>query len=56
MGTILEAGKEKLTEIEFIDILLAQDRTKARETAPAHGLALIEVYYDEERTTPSISS
>ena len=46
VGTILEVGKEKLTEMEFIQILEAQDRTKARETAPAHGLALIEVYYD----------
>jgi len=45
VGTILEVGKEKLTEQEFIQILQAQDRTKARETAPAHGLALIEVYY-----------
>jgi tRNA pseudouridine38-40 synthase len=56
VGTILEAGKEKLTEKEFIQILQVQDRTKARETAPAHGLALIEVYYDEEITNPSISS
>ena len=47
VGTLLEAGKEKLTEKEFIEILMAKDRTKAKETAPAHGLALIEVYYDE---------
>lgn len=56
VGTILEVGKEKLTEKEFIQILQVQDRTKARETAPAHGLALIEVYYNEEITNPSISS
>ena len=56
VGTILEVGREKLTVIEFIQILEAQDRTKARETAPAHGLALIEVYYNEEVTKPSISS
>lgn len=56
VGTILEVGREKLNKLEFIQILEAQDRTKARETAPAHGLALIEVYYDEERTNPSISS
>ena len=56
VGTILEVGKEKLTEKEFIQILQVQDRTKARETAPAHGLALIEVYYDEKMINPSISS
>lgn len=55
VGTILEVGKEKLTEKEFIQILQAQDRTKAKETAPAHGLALIEVYYDDANN-PFISS
>ena len=46
VGTLLEVGKGKLTVNEFIEILQAKDRTKAKETAPAHGLALIEVYYD----------
>ena len=46
VGTILEVGWGKLNEKEFMDILLAKDRTKAKETAPAHALTLIEVYYD----------
>ncbi|MFT5701846.1 MAG: tRNA pseudouridine38-40 synthase [Desulforhopalus sp.] len=46
VGTILEAGREKITVQEFIEILEAKDRTRAKETAPAHGLALIEVYYE----------
>lgn len=56
VGTLIEVGKEKLTVNDFIQIRDAQDRTKARETAPAHGLALIEVYYNEEALTSSISS
>jgi tRNA pseudouridine38-40 synthase len=56
VGTILEVGKEKLTEKEFIQILQAKDRTKAKETAPAHGLTLIEVYYDEEMLNEATSS
>ena len=46
VGTILEVGKEKLTEEDFSEILRAKDRTKAGQTAPAHGLTLIEVYYN----------
>ena len=44
-GTILEAGLERLTADGYKAILEAQDRTKASTTAPAHGLALVEVYY-----------
>jgi len=46
-GTILEAGREKLTPKTYREILGAQDRAKAAMTAPAHGLALVEVYYRE---------
>lgn len=45
VGTILDVGKGKLTETGFAEILRAKDRTKAGQTAPAHGLTLIEVYY-----------
>ncbi|PHR28067.1 MAG: tRNA pseudouridine(38-40) synthase TruA [Desulfotalea sp.] len=46
VGTIIEVGKERLSATAFKEILEMRDRTKARETAPAHGLTLIEVYYD----------
>lgn len=46
-GTILEAGREKISAEEFKEILDAKDRTRGGATAPAHGLALVEVYYDQ---------
>ncbi len=46
-GSIIDAGKGKITEEEFKAILQAKDRTKARETAPAHGLTLVEVFYNK---------
>lgn len=45
-GTILEAGREKITVKDFQKILAAEDRSRAGATAPAHGLALLEVYYN----------
>lgn len=45
-GTILEAGREKITAEDFQDILAARDRSRAGATAPAHGLALVEVFYN----------
>ncbi|BHH82732.1 tRNA pseudouridine(38-40) synthase TruA [Desulforhopalus sp. 52FAK] len=44
-GTILEAGLERFSAEKYREILEAKDRTKASTTAPAHGLALVEVYY-----------
>ncbi len=46
VGTLLEAGKEKISPPEFGTILLQQKRAAAGPTAPAHGLLLKEVYYD----------
>lgn len=45
-GTIIDAGKGKITAKDVVEIVQAKDRTKARETAPAHGLSLVEVFYD----------
>jgi tRNA pseudouridine38-40 synthase len=45
VGTLLEAGRKKLSVEEFADILQARDRTMAAATAPAHGLFLKEVLY-----------
>ena len=45
MGTIVEVGKNKMSHQEFVEIVEAQDRTKAGKTAPAQGLFLKEVCY-----------
>jgi len=45
VGTLVEAGKNKLSPEGVKEILDSQDRTKAGMTAPAHGLFLVEVQY-----------
>ena len=45
VGTLVEAGKGKISEEKFVEIFKARDRTKAGITAPAHGLFLREVRY-----------
>ena len=45
MGTLVLAGKRKISVQEFKDILKAKDRTKAGPTAPPHGLFLKQVNY-----------
>jgi tRNA pseudouridine38-40 synthase len=45
VGTLIEAGRGKVTTREFAAILAAKDRTMAGPTAPAHGLCLKKVFY-----------
>ncbi|MCG8638678.1 MAG: hypothetical protein MI862_03025 [Desulfobacterales bacterium] len=45
MGTLVQAGIEKITPTDFKTILTARDRTAAGPTAPPHGLFLHRVYY-----------
>lgn len=45
VGTLLEAGKGRLTVNDFEAILTARDRSTAGPTAPARGLFLREVFY-----------
>ena len=47
MGTLLEVGRGKLSVAEFSAILQAKNRSMAGATAPAHGLFLKEVLYEE---------
>lgn len=47
VGTLLEVGRGTFSVSEFCRILKARDRTKAGPTAPAHGLQLNKVYYEE---------
>jgi len=45
VGTLVDAGKNKLSPEDVKTILDSQDRTKAGMTAPARGLFLVEVHY-----------
>jgi tRNA pseudouridine38-40 synthase len=44
-GTLLEAGKGKLSTSEIKDIFKTNNRNNAGPTAPAKGLQLLKVYY-----------
>lgn len=45
-GTLIEVGFGKLNPDDIPGIIESLDRRKAGRTAPAHGLYLVEVYYD----------
>ncbi|MBX7103737.1 MAG: tRNA pseudouridine(38-40) synthase TruA [Gemmataceae bacterium] len=45
-GTLIEVGRGQLTESQVGEILRAEDRSKAGDTAPAEGLFLIRVTYE----------
>lgn len=48
VGTLFEVGKSKLDSRQFAEIMAARDRNLAGPTAPALGLFLVKVYYDNE--------
>jgi tRNA pseudouridine38-40 synthase len=48
-GTIIEVGQAKRTPEAFEKILAGRDRQQAGPTAPACGLTLVSVDYDERR-------
>ena len=45
VGTLVEVGRGKLSDEEFVALLAARDRKRAGMTAPARGLCLVEVRY-----------
>jgi tRNA pseudouridine38-40 synthase len=47
-GTIIEAGRGKTAAHEFAEILGALDRSRAGATAPACGLTLFKVHYEQD--------
>lgn len=47
VGTLLDVGRGRLTPGDLPRILAARDRSAAGPTAPPHGLALMQVMYDE---------
>lgn len=46
VATLLEIGRGKRPVHDFLRLYEVKDRNEARETAPASGLYLKEVYYD----------
>jgi tRNA pseudouridine38-40 synthase len=48
VGTMLEVGRGRLASEAVAGILAARDRGAAGPTAPAHGLTLMHVEYDDE--------
>ena len=48
-GTLVDVGEGRLQVAEVSEILGSMDRTRAGQTAPAHGLELMEVLYDGTR-------
>lgn len=48
-GTLIEVGRGKMPVGAVGDILASRDRLRARWTAPANGLTLVEVTYTEEK-------
>jgi tRNA pseudouridine38-40 synthase len=47
VGTLADVGRGMRTPESFAELLAARDRTKAGFTAPAHGLYLVQVKYDQ---------
>ena len=48
VGTMVEIGSEKISILQFEQIILAKDRCKAGKSAPAKGLFLVDIEYPEE--------
>lgn len=49
VGTLLEVGRGKISPEDFAGILAARNRAAGGPTAPAHGLCLMEVYYQDKK-------
>ncbi|MGA9524507.1 MAG: tRNA pseudouridine(38-40) synthase TruA [Myxococcaceae bacterium] len=47
VGTLVEVGRGRRSPEWVGEVLASRDRTLAGSTAPAHGLALVEVFYGE---------
>lgn len=45
VGTLVDVGRGRFTPQNVAEMLLARDRTRAGQTAPAHGLTLDEVFF-----------
>jgi len=52
-GTLVRAGRRRLSPTGMAEILARRDRAAAGQTAPAHGLTLMEVRYASPATSVS---
>ncbi|MBR5316251.1 MAG: tRNA pseudouridine synthase A, partial [Firmicutes bacterium] len=50
VGTLVDVGQGKKQADSLKEIIASADRQKAGHTAPAEGLYLLEIYYDEMET------
>jgi tRNA pseudouridine38-40 synthase len=50
VGTLFEVGRGRMTEDEFADVINAHDRRNAGHSAPAEGLALVDIKYPNHIT------
>jgi tRNA pseudouridine38-40 synthase len=46
-GTLLDVGQGKVSVQDFKDIVEARDRSQAGQSAPARGLFLVDIGYDD---------
>ncbi len=53
-GTLINAGKGKISPDDIPGIIASRDRTQAGFTAPAKGLTLEKIYYDQEILTKEV--
>lgn len=56
VGTMLEVGRGKLSTSQIPEILAARSRDAAGPTAPARGLFLVSVEYDEQVDKPQMNA
>lgn len=54
VGTLIEVGRGRLAPHDIVEIFAARDRTRAGPTAPAQGLCLMNVEYEDRVTGSSM--
>jgi tRNA pseudouridine38-40 synthase len=45
VGTLLQVGRREMSVEQFVEVLASRERSRAGQTAPPHGLCLMEVTY-----------
>lgn len=48
VGTLVDVGKGKISQDEFVKVIEAKDRSKAGQSAPAEGLFLTKISYPNQ--------
>jgi len=56
VGALVEVGAGNLPAAAIPSILAARDRKAAPRTAPAQGLTLVKIFYEEPKTIESLIS